>query len=235
MNLENYYMPKSIHITKRSELDTVLTRDTQKARMIIIPSVIILTILTVLSYLGYFNHLWSSVPWLASITTTEVLVGLDAMAILGLLNLRFKPDIWLSSIFSLPIAAIIWIVARSIVVTTYLTQSAFQEILHNAAINAMGKNAEQIIYGAIAEQNFTIVSIFLMLSLWAAFFRILTRSTYTAVSTTTMIVLGALAIFNAVRFVYAIPNFFTIWVALLAISLVFLTIMIGESKGNHEA
>lgn len=228
-------MSKSAPLIKRSELNKVLIRDTQKARMIIISSVIILTILIVLSYVGYFNSLWNTVPWLASITTTEVLLGLDAMAILGLLNLRFKPDIWLSSIFSLPIVAIIWIVARSIVVTTYLTQSAFQEILHNAAINSLGKNAEQLIYGSIAEQNFTIVNVFLTIALWAAFLRIQTKSKYTISSITTMIVLGALTILNIGNILFAIPNFFTGWIALLVGSLGLLVVMIEQNKETYQS
>lgn len=228
-------MTRTAPLIKRNELDTVLSQDSFRARLILIPSMIILSMLTILTYLGYFNQLWSTPSWLASITTPEILLGLDAMAILGLLNARFKADIWLSSIFYLPLVAFIWIAARSIIVTSYLSQSSFQEIVNNPTINMAGKNAEQIIYGSITEQNFTIVAIFLMLSLWATFLRMQTKSHYTVLSITTMIVLGSSTILNAGRLLYAVPNFFTVWIALLAISMILLLVMIVRDKGNEKA
>ncbi len=228
-------MSRPLPITKRNELDMVLHQDSQKAQWILIPSVIILTLLTIVSYFGYLNHFWNSPTWLASITTTEILLGLDAMAILGLLNARFKADIWLSSIFYLPLIALIWIAARSVIVTSYLSQSSFQEIVNNPTINMAGKNAEQIIYGAITEQNFTIVAIILMLSLWATFLRIQTKSAYTVLSITTMIVLGTLTVLNVGRLLYTVPNFFTVWFALLIVSMILLLVMIVGDKENEKA
>jgi hypothetical protein len=213
----------------------VLHQDSQKAQWILIPCILLLTLLTMVSYFGYFNNIWSNFPWIASTTTPEILLGLDAMAILGLLNARFKADIWLSSIFYLPLVALIWIVARSVIVTSYLSQSSFQEIVNNPTINMAGKNAEQIIYGSITEQNFTIVAIFLMLSLWATFLRMQIKSPYTVISNTTMIVLGSSTILNAGRLLYAVPNFFTVWIALLAISMILLLVMIVRDKGNEKA
>lgn len=215
-------------LVKRTQLDTILAYDAKQARFLSIGAVFILSILTILSSLGYFNQLWSTMLWLKAITTPQVLLGLNLMAILAWINVRFPPDIWLSSIFCLPIAAVIWIVARSVIITTYLAQEQFQSLLHTNVNNSL----ELIIYNSVAEQNFTIVTLFLMLALWASFLRLQADIGAKTLTTTTASLLSILTIFNGARLLIEVPYFFLLWILLVSFSTISLLLMARIRLGS---
>ena len=215
-------------LVKRAQLDAVLAYDAKRARFISMGAVFILSVLTILSSLGYFNQFWSTPLWLKAIITPEVLLGLDIMAILAWINVRFPPDIWLSSIFCLPIAAVIWIVARSVIITTYLAQEQFQSLLHTNANNSL----ELIIYTSVAEQNFTIVTLSLMLALWAAFIRLQADIGAKTLTITTAALLSIFTILNGARLLIEVPDFFLLWILLVSFSTISLLLMAKIRLGS---
>lgn len=212
-------MSSKLPLVKRSQLSKVLVYEAHQARIISISAVIGLSIVTMLSSLGYLNHLWSNTSWLRTITTPEVLFGLDAMAALAWINARFQPTIWLSSIFYLPVAASLWIVARSIIIIAYLAQNQFQNLLH------VNTSVELTIYQSVAEQNFTIVALCLLLSLWAGFIHVKSSDQPRTLTLTTAALLVILTILNGVRLLVPIQDFGVIWCLTVVFSLVSLALM----------
>ena len=214
-------MSKAIPTIKRSDLTQVLHQEKKKMYWVVLVSIVALTVLTICTGFYELSPLANLFPWLGSLSTFNILLGMDALLILMLVNLQFKvgPDFWYSVTSGSALAALIWTIARTIIIKLYLYQPNLYVRINGSGSLTPTPSIQERIFTGVAEQNFTIIMVFLTITLWSTYIRLKTTLIAQWSTQSVLVITSIFTLLNLIRIFTVIPYFNWLWIGLVIVDL----------------
>ncbi len=214
-------MSKSLPTIKRNDLTQVLQHEKKAMYWIVLVSIALLTVLTICTGLYELQPFGTIAPWLGSLSTFDILLGLDALAVVVLINLQWKtgPDFWYSATYGSAVAALIWTIARTIIIKLYLYQPNLYVRINGSGSLDPTPSIQERIFAGVAEQNFTIILVFLTIALWSTYSRLKATMTTQWSTQSVLVITSIFTLLNLIRIFTIIPYFDWLWIGLVIVDL----------------